>query len=458
MSAATVNLISECFIKPKYEVEEAKKPYYLAPLDLAMLSVHYIQKGLLFTKPSHLDDQPYSINKLLESLKDSLSLVLVHFYPLAGQLATQVDEGRHECLVFVDCNKGPGLRFIHASLDMSISDILSPTDVPVVVQSFFDHDRAVNHDGHSASLVTVQVTELLDGIFIGCSFNHAMGDGTSYWHFWNMWSEIHTAKHQELVPLSRMPILNRWFPEGYVPPILLPFAQPDEFVSRYEAPQLRERIFHFSSESMARLKAKANKEVNDNTNKISSFQALSALCWRAIVRANCLPHDQVTNCRLATNNRHRLEPPLPPDYFGNCISAMKTSTTVGELLEHNLGWAASLLHQSVVNHSNKTVRDFIDEWLKSPVVYQLDKLFDSYSVMMGSSPRFDMYGNEFGFGKAIALRSGYANKFIGKVTSYQGYEGGGSLDLEICLPPDSMEALESDEEFMDAVSLSPRVV
>ena len=56
---------------------------------------------------------------------------------------------------------------------------------------------------------------------------------------------------------------------------------------------------------------------------------------------------------------------------------------------------------------------------------------DPCSVMMGSSPRFNMYGNEFEMGKTVALRSGYANKFDGTVTSYPGYDGGGSIDLEI---------------------------
>jgi hypothetical protein len=73
--------------------------------------------------------------------------------------------------------------------------------------------------------------------------------------------------------------------------------------------------------------------------------------------------------------------------------------------------------------------------------------------MMGSSPRFNMYGNEFGMGKAVTIRSGYAHKFDGKVSSFPGYEGGGSIDLEVCLPPDFMSALESDEEFMDAATL-----
>ncbi|PNX80256.1 HXXXD-type acyl-transferase family protein [Trifolium pratense] len=84
----------------------------------------------------------------------------------------------------------------------------------------------------------------------------------------------------------------------------------------------------------------------------------------------------------------------------------------------------------------------------------MDLFFDPYTVMMGSSPRFNMYGNEFGMGKALAVRSGYANKFDGKVTSYPGHEGEGSIDLEVCLSPDKMTALKIDEEFMSLTSMS----
>ena len=133
---------------------------------------------------------------------------------------------------------------------------------------------------------------------------------------------------------------------------------------------------------------------------------------------------------------------------------MRAETTAGELLEQNLGWAAWLLHQAVINHTDKSVRGFVDHWLSSPFIYQIAQLFDPQSVMMGSSPRFNKYGNEFGLGKALTLRSGYAHKFDGKVSSYPGHGGGGSIDLEVCLPAHSMNALESDEEFMAAVSSS----
>ena len=84
----TVRQISECFVKPKYASEESKQPYYLTPWDIAMVSVHYIQKGLLFAKPPAAQDNEAFMPDLLERLNHSLSLALLHFYPLSGRLAT----------------------------------------------------------------------------------------------------------------------------------------------------------------------------------------------------------------------------------------------------------------------------------------------------------------------------------------------------------------------------------
>lgn len=448
----SVRHIWECFVKPHHTPEDSKKPLYLTPWDLAMLSVHYIQKGLLFAKPPQANGDENFIESLLDKLKQSLSLALVHFYPLAGRLKTVKTENPHSFYVHVDGNDSPGAKFIYATLDMTVSDILSPVDVPPIVQSLFDHDRAVNHDGHTTSLLSIQVTELVDGVFIGCSMSHSLADGTSFWNFWNMWSEIFRAEGNN-PPISRPPVFERWFPEGHGPIINLPYTHPDEFIDTFEAPKLRERIFHFSVESLAKLKARANLEYN--TTKISTFQSLSALVWRSITKVRNLPPDLVTSCRLAANNRARLDPPISENYFGNVIYPIRGFTTVGELLQHDLGWAAWKLHEAVVNHNDKTIRGLLEAWLKSPVVYQIGKLFDPHSVMMGSSPRFDKYGSEFGMGKALALRSGYANKCDGKVSCYPGHEGGGSIDLEMCLSPETMRALESDKEFMEAAGLSP---
>ncbi|MBA0671168.1 hypothetical protein Goklo_024900 [Gossypium klotzschianum] len=227
-----------------------------------MLSVHYIQKGLLYTKPPPGDYYELNlINNVLVRLKQSLSIALLHFYPLAGRLATKIEQNPKSHSVFVDCKNSPGAKFIHAAVDLSVSDIVSPTYVPLVVQSFFDHDRAINYDGHTRPLLSIQVTELVDGVFI------AQGDTK--------------------IKISGSPMLERWFPEGNNGPLLtLPFTHQNEFITRFETPHVLERIFHFSA------------------------------------KARRLPCEIVTCCMLAINTRSRLEPPLSPNYFGNSFQTV----------------------------------------------------------------------------------------------------------------------------------------
>ncbi|KAK1392444.1 Transferase domain-containing protein [Heracleum sosnowskyi] len=196
MHSQNVSQLSTCFMKPSYSTEKAKQAFHLGPFDLAMLSVHYIQKGLLFKKPAVSHDQENPVEVFVQRLKDSLSVTLAHFYPLAGRLATKKEDITHSSVVFIDCINSPGAKFVHSKVYLGISDILLPTYVPLIVQSFFDHDRAVSYDGHSMSLLTVQVTELKDGVFIGCSMNHSVVDGISYWHFFNMLSEVFMKKRK----------------------------------------------------------------------------------------------------------------------------------------------------------------------------------------------------------------------------------------------------------------------
>ncbi|KAI3994547.1 hypothetical protein MKX01_028291 [Papaver californicum] len=459
-----VRQISKCTIKPHKVSEESKQPHYLTPWDLSFFNAQYIQKGLLFRKPLPSIEDPNPTITFIDQLKQSLSITLTHFYPLSGRMVTKKRDNPPFYGIYVDCsNESVGAEFIHAAVDISMLDILTPIDVPRIVQSFFALEGAICHDGHTEPLLMVQVTELLDGIFVGCTFSHVMGDGTSYWKFFHAFAEISRKlrkaskeagdRHLEC-NISRPPITKRWFMEGNGDPFLinLPFSHHTEFIDRYKQPLLRERMFHFTAESLAKLKAKANEECNTKHIQISSFQALSALVWRSITRTRHFPPDRKTGCKFAINDRLRLNPPLSENYFGNCVQTVSGTTTVGELLEHGIGWAAMLLHEAVKEHTDEKIRGLREEWMKKPRIYQMGPFFDPASVMMGSSPRFDVYDCDFGLGMAVAARSGFANKFDGKVTSYRGLTGLGSVILEVCLPPESMSALESDEEFMDAVS------
>jgi hypothetical protein len=126
------------------------------------------------------------------------------------------------------------------------------------------------------------------------------------------------------------------------------------------------------------------------------------------------------------------------------------SANVGDLLTCGIGQAACLVHKAVSGHTDKNVREFVDVWMKKPFVYQTGQGINS--IMISSSPRFNMYGCEFGLGRGLAVLSGYANKFDGKVMLFPACDGGGAMDLETCLLPQWMTNLENDQEFMSFTS------
>ncbi|KAK1275329.1 hypothetical protein QJS04_geneDACA001570 [Acorus gramineus] len=326
-----VRRISTATIKPTQPSDHP--PCNLSAWDLPFLTVRHIQKGLLFHHPS------LPLPTISTTLQTSLSAALRHFPPLAGRLLSEPLTPHDDELVSISihCNDA-GADFIHAVAEgVTVDDILTPLHVPAdLVRSLFPHDLAVNHDGHTLPLLSVQLTELVDGVFLGFSFNHVVGDGSSFWHFIKTWSDICKTGGLDEVMISRPPVFDRWFIDGNNR-IGLPLAHPEKVIERLPPPpKSRWRIFHFSSDSIARLKARANQESGTTTTTISSFQSLCVHAWICITRARRLPPNQKTEFRLSVDNRPRLRPRLSPDYFGNAVSSTVVTATAGSFL--NLGW------------------------------------------------------------------------------------------------------------------------
>ncbi|KAF5933496.1 hypothetical protein HYC85_029667 [Camellia sinensis] len=413
----------------------------LTPWDLQGLLVGPIQKGLLFLKPTPSQQQQLLANTIVDHLKISFSRTLDFFPLLSGRLGI-IKNNDNTSSFFVDCNNA-GAHFIHTVADnITINDILDPMYVPHIVNSFFPLNGVLNHEGVSKPLIAVQVTELIDGFFIGCTMNHVIGDGTSFWQFFNSWSEISRGSDN----ISRPPFLNRWFPSGDINcPIRMPFCS-DELDNEFIVPTtVEQRVFHFTKEKIAKLKAKANAEMSTTT--ISSLQALLAHLWRFVVRCQIINDtNQEVGYKIVIGARQRLKPSLPEGYFGNAIHVEIVNTTVGELLENGLGWAALQINKAVALQTNEVVRNFLNCWVKNP---KLVTIRDSASATLytSSSPRFNVYGNDLGWGKPVAVRSGLSNKGDGKVTLFPGVDEG-SIDIEVCLLPEKFLAMEDDKEFM----------
>ncbi|KAF3447260.1 hypothetical protein FNV43_RR12440 [Rhamnella rubrinervis] len=416
----------------------------LTPGDLRVLRFNQNQKGLIFHKPKHLSND----QGLIEQLKTTLSHTLHIFYPLAGRLGL-IENGNDDqtCCFFLHCN-GEGAQFVHAVADgVTVADILEPTIVPDdLVYSFFPMNGLFNYQGISNPLLAVQVTELVDGIFIGCTMNHCVGDGTSFWHFFNTWSEIcrrggcvdqlsqphpDLAREQLLNGIADLPIRIQRFQYHGIP-------------ERSVGPPLQQRVFHFSKERISQLKAKANAEME--TDKISSLQALMAHLWISVTRSRGLDANEEVAYFILAGTRQRMQPKLREEFLGNAITSGLVKSTAGELVKNGLGWAAWEINKMIASKTTEEVRKSLDNWVKCPTVLKFEGMIDRTKLVTGSSHRFDVYGNDFGWGKPLAVRSGPADKCDGRLTVFAGADPG-SIDFEACLSPETLQAMAQDPEF-----------
>ncbi|XP_074310439.1 putative acetyltransferase At3g50280 [Silene latifolia] len=455
-----VKLISKCFVKPKSQVEESKTPHYLLGTDLKWLSIRYIQTGFLYNKPITKD---FDINAFVEKLKQSLSHALVYYYPLAGRFTTVTYEDEHACSIYVDCNKGPGARFIHAScVHATVSDIAGYSNNMLPAIGPFcnlGEVELVCYDGHTRALLSLQVTELKDGVCVGITMNHSIGDGSSFIHFVNSLSEICRSliDQEQTIPLSLMPIFKPFLPQGCNLLQKLPYLEPNEFISRVDNdPRLKEKIFHFSLSSISNLKKRVNSEWPEGLGKISSFQALAALIWISINRAQKKSAQAIAVCIMPVNCRALYNPPLSPAQFGNHAQQLVIVRKVGELIENGLVQAAVVIHQGILGYDHKVAAQRLKAMMENPTVLCLDESGENKDeinvVNFTWSSKFDIYGVDFGLGKPMAARNASSSKRDGRVVIRMARDGIGSIDLEVSLCSETMMALELDQEFMEFAS------
>ncbi|CAK7355078.1 unnamed protein product [Dovyalis caffra] len=440
---ANIRLLSTSMVQATTNMVTVER-FDLTQCDLQFLLLGAIQKGLLFLKPKSSEDQ----NLLIQHLKTSLSRTLDFFTPLAGRLA-MVEHDDNTVSYFIDCNNA-GAQFVHAAADgVTVADILKPVYVPPIVHSFFPLNGVLNYEGVSKPFLAVQVTELVDGIFIGCTMNHLVVDGTSFWNFFNSWSEIHRG----LDHISEPPVLDRWsfLNSSTCLPIHLPLSIIKNKTVRFTPPPLQERVFHFTKQKISRLKAKANAE--SATKSISSLQSLLAHIWKSTTRnGQVIDLDKEVGLTVLVGIRTRLQTPLPGAYFGNALMSERVTLKARAILEQQLGYVALQINKAVSSYTEVKVKGILESLKENLNPRTMGELARNHCLYTSSSPRFNIYGTDFGWGRPVAVRSGPGNKLDGKITLFPGFEEG-SVDIEVCVLPKTLKAMENDLEFMDAVSI-----
>lgn len=197
------------------------------------------------------------------------------------------------------------------------------------------------------------------GFTIGLAMNHCMFDGLGAMEFVSSWGQ--TARG---LPLSVPPVIDRSVLKPRDPPIISnphhefeEIANISDTASLYKE-ELLYRSFYFEPEDLDRIKSKALED--GIINKCTSFEALTAMVWRARTAALQLNPDQKTKLLFAVDGRQRLNPPLPKGYFGNGIVLTNAIATSNQLLANPLSHSVGLVQGAIKMVTDEYIRSAID--------------------------------------------------------------------------------------------------
>ncbi|OWM75035.1 hypothetical protein CDL15_Pgr021386 [Punica granatum] len=321
---------------------------------------------------SNLDDQHFlrfSIKYLYlfetsvpsDTLKRSLSRVLIDYYPLAGRLRTSCpgDDRKLE----VDCN-GEGALFAEASMDLTAEEVLGLARRPnrswrkllyrVEGQSFLNVPPLV-----------VQATNLRCGGMILCTaICHCLCDGIGSSQFLRAWAHLTSKPHADL---TLQPIHSRHVLRPCDPPKIQSVhpqyarhpsrhndgnAPPADLHRQLQCQPLVPVSLTFTPSDVVQLKRRCVRSV-----KCTTFEVLAAHTWRSWVRLLGLGSSVNIKLLFSVNIRQRLSPQLQPGFYGNGFVLGCACTTVmsGDIYSSSifLNYIRDLIY--IVTRSNKNV-------------------------------------------------------------------------------------------------------
>ncbi|XP_068643880.1 alcohol acyltransferase 9-like [Aristolochia californica] len=320
---------------------------------------------------SNLDDQKFlrfSIKYLylykrtvpVDTLKSSLSRVLVDYYPLAGRLRpSEEDEEKLQ----IDCD-GQGALFAEAFINLSAEEFLKLSSKPN--RSW--RKLLYREEGQSFLEIpplVVQVTHLRCGAMILCTaINHCLADGLGTAQFLHAWAHMTSKPSNTALPVGpfhsrellrprKSPKITEQHPEFTISAlsngrITGPLVDPTNQL-------VVSTCFMFTPSQILQIKKQCVPSV-----KCTSFEALASHVWRAWVRSLGPPPSLRVKLLFSVNIRGRLRPELPEGYYGNGFVLGCAETTAKDLVGSNVRHGVERVQDAKRALDDEYVRSMID--------------------------------------------------------------------------------------------------
>lgn len=347
---------------------------------------------------------PLFFDTLLPKLKESLAIALGYYFPLAGYLTWPLDSNKP----IIKYNEGDTVSLTVAESEADFNhlagtELSEATEIRHLVPQL-----AISHE--QAAVLSLQVTLFPNtGFSIGVTSHHAVMDGKTSTSFIKSWAYLCNNRLSES-PCSLPPELTPFYDRDVV-------KDPNDFASKYASDWLKQGgpnnksfmvwnlpvpegstrgVFHLSRANIEKLKQLVlTKHKGKGKLHLSTFVVSLGYAWVCRVKAD---GTKCKNVGLALNVdcRPRLEPPLPPTYFGNCIAARMPAVETRELL----GEDALIVAVEAISAALETLNDGVLSGAERWSTYLCEGLnTDDKIVGAAGSPRFDVYSSDFGWGR-----------------------------------------------------------
>ncbi|KAK0605231.1 hypothetical protein LWI29_024374 [Acer saccharum] len=379
--------------------ETPNKPLWTSSLDLLVARVPV--PTVYFYKPNGCSN---FFNAQL--LKEALCKALVMFYPVAGRLGYD-EKGRLE----IKCN-GEGVLFVEAETDSAFDHFNDFAPSLELMQLIPNVDYS--GDISSSPLFAFQITSFkCGGVTLGSNMHHSLADGPSAFHFVNTWADI--ARYGSSTSTLLLPWHDRTLLQARNPPA--PAFHHIEYdpspsmvmnTTHLDPPSsstCTSAVFKVSSEQQNMLKKHKPTSSSTSTGaKYSSYETLAAHIWRSICKARGLANDQLTKLYIPVDGRSRLNPPLPPGFFGNAIFSATSTALAGDIQSEPLIDTVGRIYEAVKRIDDDYIRSALDYLQVQPDLAPLSRgaqTFKCPNLNVNSWSRLPMYDADFGWGRPV---------------------------------------------------------
>ncbi|VYS59031.1 unnamed protein product [Arabidopsis thaliana] len=415
----------------------------LTYFDLGWLKLHPVDRVLFYHVPE------LTRSSLISKLKSSLSATLLHYLPLAGRLVWDSIKTKPSIVYSPDDKDAVYLTVAESNGDLSHLS----GDEPRPATEFHSLVPELPVSDESARVLAVQVTFFPNqGFSLGVTAHHAVLDGKTTAMFLKAWA--HNCKQeQEALPHDLVPsldriivqdptgletkLLNRWISASNKKPSLKLFP------SKIIGSNILRVTYRLTREDIKKLRERVETESHAKQLRLSTFVITYAYVITCMVKMRGGDPTRFVCVGFASDFRSRLNPPLPPTFFGNCIVGSGDFDVKAEpILEEGEGKGFITAVETLTGWVNGLCPENIEKNMLLP--FEAFKRMEPgrQMISVAGSTRLGIYGSDFGWGKPVKVEIVTIDKDASVSLSESG-DGSGGVEVGVCLKKDDVERFGS---------------